>query len=151
MSKVKFSVDGQHFDSDTSELTVSAVLERAGKTPGQSLLESEDAEYRNPDDEIKIRDGDRFKTRTLDGAHAGETSIRYEVNGETRTTADQTLTVEEILRAAGPAASIDVANVNEYYLESISDGRKYERPDERVAINDGDRFLALYRGRTPVA
>lgn len=151
MSKVKFSVDGQDFDSDTSELTVSAVLERAGKTQGQSLLKLDGAEFRNPDEEIKIRDGDRFKTKALDGAHAGETSIRYEVNGETRTTAGQTLTVEEILRNAGRAASIDVANVNDYYLESIADGRKYERLDVAVAINEGDRFLAIHRGRTPVA
>ena len=59
--------------------------------------------------------------------------------------------MEWILRRAGAGAGIDVADLGNYYLERVSDGAEYRNPSEVVTIADGDRFLAVYAGRTPVA
>ncbi len=77
--------------------------------------------------------------------------IRYEVNGERQRTEEPRLTVERILRQAGSAAGIDVADIGNYYLERVSDGAEYRNLSDVVTIEDGDRFLAVYAGRTPVA
>ena len=77
--------------------------------------------------------------------------IRYEVNGERQRTEEPRLTLERILRQAGAAAGIDVADIGSYYLERVSDGKEYRNPSEVVTIKDGDRFLAVYAGKTPVA
>ena len=77
--------------------------------------------------------------------------IHYKVNGEELTTTDATLTVEIILTDAGDAASVDTSQLDSYTLENIADGRKYENPTDKVCVEDGDQFLAIYRGRTPVA
>ena len=143
MSKVTYSVDGKDFHTDTPETAVSNVLERAGKAPDTHCLILKDAEYLDPDRKIKIRDGDRFETKVWD--------IHYKVNGEEQTTEHCTLTVEKILRNAGRAASIDVAQIGDYYLESIDDGRKYENLADQVTIKQEEQFLALHRGKTPVA
>ena len=80
-----------------------------------------------------------------------EGSIRYEVNGEHQRTEGPSLTVEQILRSVGVAAGIDVADIGSYYLERVSDGKEYRDLSEVVRIDDGDRFLAVYAGKTPVA
>ena len=77
--------------------------------------------------------------------------IRYEVNGERQRTEEQPLTVERILRKAGAAAGLDVADIGNYYLERVSDGTEYRNLSDSVTIEDGDRFLAVYAGKTPVA
>ena len=77
--------------------------------------------------------------------------VRYEVNGESQRTEHPRLTVERILRQAGSAAGIDVGDIDNYYLERVSDGTEYRNLSDVVTIEDGDRFLAVYAGRTPVA
>ena len=77
--------------------------------------------------------------------------IIYKVNGEQQTTADATLSVEQILRAAGEAASIDLQQLNSYILESIRTGRKYKSLGDTVEILNDDEFLAIHAGATPVA
>ncbi len=151
MSKITYFVDGKDFYTDTPEMTVSEVLERAGRPSDQFYLILKDAEYSNPDQKIEIRDGDRFETKIRDRSLPVEQNIHYKVNGENQTTEHRTLTVEQILRNAGRAASIDVAQISDYYLESIDDGRKYENAADQVTIKQGEQFLALHRGRTPVA
>ena len=151
MSKITYFVNKRAFDTDTPELTVSDVLERAGESPDQFYLVLKDIEYRDPGQKIEIHDGDRFQTKPRDRTHPVEKIIHYKVNGEEQTTEYDTLTVEQILRNAGRGASIDVTQINDYYLESINDGRKYENLAERVTLKDGAQFLAIHRGKTPVA
>lgn len=78
-------------------------------------------------------------------------TIHYLVNGERQRAEKDILTVEEILRHAGSAAGIDVNDLDNYYLESISDERQYRNLADEVKLEDGDQFLAVYSGRTPVA
>ncbi len=77
--------------------------------------------------------------------------IHYQVNGEPQTTDHKTLTVKEILENAGAAASIDVKELDKYILEDLESGKKYEGLHDPVEIKDGDKFVAIYAGRTPVA
>ena len=151
MGKITYFVDGRAFETVTPELTVSDVLDGAGKPPKQFYLVHKDVEYHDPEKKIRIHDGDHFESRLRGHKPPEDKVIHYKVNGERQTTRHYTLTVEQILRNAGRAASIDVAQINDYYLESIDDGRKYESLTDRVAIREGNQFLALHRGKTPVA
>ena len=74
----------------------------------------------------------------------------YEVQGEPQET-DHEMTVKEILEKAGPKASIDVNELDKYILEDMTTGKKYENLQDPVKINEGDKFIANYRGKTPVA
>ena len=78
-------------------------------------------------------------------------SVKYQVNGEQQSSRQSVLTMEEILQRAGASAGIDTANLGSYYLERLRDGQRYEQLEEKVNLRDGDRFLAVYSGRTPVA
>ena len=77
--------------------------------------------------------------------------VHYKVNGEEQTTTERTLTVEAILRSAGAAASIDVKQLDSYFLENIAGGAKYENITDVVPVTDGDQFIAIHVGKTPVA
>ena len=94
-------------------------------------------------------------SRRPDGDDEGvpdrERSVDFEVNGEEQSSRQQTLTVEEILRRAGASAGIDITDLGSYYLERIRDDQKFEQLSDTVDIRQGDRFLAVYSGRTPVA
>ncbi len=59
--------------------------------------------------------------------------------------------METVLRKAGASASIAVEEINNYFLENIKDGRKYENPSDRVEVHEGDEFVAIHAGKTPVA
>ena len=61
------------------------------------------------------------------------------------------MTVEEILRRAGTDAAIDVDDLESYYLDNVHTGVRYESLSDEVPVADGDQFLALHAGRTPVA
>lgn len=77
--------------------------------------------------------------------------IHYLVNGERQRTEREALTAEEILRHAGASAGIDVNDLDDYYLECVADDRRYRNLADEVRLKDGDQFLAVYSGRTPVA
>ena len=151
MSKITFFVDEREFVTDTPERTVVDLLERAGYAPEKHYLVRKGTEYRDPKAVLEVREGDHFETKVRDRNPRFPQRIHYKVNGEEQTTKYGTLTVEVILRNAGREASIDLAQINDYYLESIDDGRKYESLTDRVAIKEGEQFLALHRGKTPVA
>ena len=89
------------------------------------------------------KEGDRLPDR--------DRIIHYRVNGERQRTEEKTLTVEEILRRAGAPAGIDTSSIGSYYLESLRDSHKFKDLADAVTIEDGDQFLAVYSGRTPVA
>ena len=80
-----------------------------------------------------------------------EKGIHYQVNGEPQTTDRKTLTVKEILENAGAAASIDLKELDQYILEDLQPGKKYEHLHDPVEVKDGDKFVAIYAGKTPVA
>lgn len=145
---LEYFVDGKPFSIAKPELTVTEILARAEVSIRQSYLASADGtEYRDPDKTIKIRSGDRFETKK----RTGTTAATYAVNGETQTTERSSLALETILKNAGAAASIDVTQIGDYFLENLVDGGKYENLSDQVAIRDGDKFLAVHIGRTPVA
>ncbi|MYB34849.1 MAG: hypothetical protein F4X92_06965 [Gammaproteobacteria bacterium] len=77
--------------------------------------------------------------------------IHYRVNGEQQTTTDSTLSVEQILRSAGKTASIELQQLDSYILENIKTGNKCESLTDMVNILNGDEFLAVHSGATPVA
>ena len=148
---IDFFVDDKPFTTQKPELTVSDVLAlRDVPTDLFFLLSENGTEHRDPDEIVQIHQGDRFATRKRDDARPGAVR-RYTVNGEAQATERDRLTVEQILIKAGAAASIDVAELASYFLENVADGRKYENLADYVDINNGDHFLAVHVGRTPVA
>ena len=152
-SKNQFFIDGKPCRLERSSQTVRSLLPLAGISAENAVLVSEDGvEHRDPDESIEVQPGDRFTTITLAGSGkpAGKT-VRYAVNGEENVTAINPIAVEKILRRAGAGAAIDVDDIGSYYLENAEDGRRYESLDAPVTIADGDRFLAIHAGSTPVA
>ena len=148
---IDYFVDDKPFTTRKPELTVSDVLALRGVPVDVFFLLSQDGtEYRDPDGIVHIHEGDRFTTRKRDDARPS-TTIHYTVNGEAQTTERGRLTVEQILRQAGAAASIDVSDIANYFLESVADGRKYEDLADYIDLKNGDQFLAVHVGRTPVA
>ena len=85
------------------------------------------------------------EARPIDGV------IRYEVNGEALETGIRRLSLEEILHRAGAPAGVDVSQIDSYFLENAADGRRYENLADLIVLEDGDRFLAIHVGKTPVA
>ena len=106
---------------------------------GEAAAERVDSEWRPPEP----RHGERDP-----GGHA---VIHYTVNGERQRTEKSVLTVEEILRHAGAGAGIDVNRLGDYYLETVNDDREYRNLTDQIRLHDGNQFLAIYSGRTPVA
>ena len=148
---IDYFVDDKPFTTRKPELAVSDVLARRGVSVDRFFLLSEDGtEYRDPDEAVHIHEGDRFATRKREDARLGAVN-HYTVNGEDQATEVGRLTVEQILRRAGVAASIDVAEIASYFLENVADGRKYENLADYVDVKNGDQFLAVHVGRTAVA
>ena len=152
-SDSQFFIDGKPYKLEHSPEKVSRLLQLAGTSAEKAILVSEDGvEHRDPDELMEVRPGEHLTTREVNGSEkpAGKT-VRYTVNGEENVTDVNPLSVEAILRRAGAGAAIDVDDVGSYYLENTADGRKYENPDDPVTISDGDKFLAIHVGSTPVA
>ena len=145
-SDSQFFIDGKPYKLEQNPEKVSRLLQLAGTSAEKAILVSEDGvEHRDPDELIEVRPGEHFTTRAL------EKTIRYAVNGEENVTDVNPLSVKVILSRAGAGAAIDVNDIGSYYLENIADGRKYENLDDLVTILDGDKFLAIHAGSTPVA
>ena len=153
-SDAQFFIDNKPYKLEQSPEKVSTLLHLAGTSTDDAFLVSEDGiEHANPDELIKIAPGDHFKTRKRDdsGDKPTDKPIRYSVNGEPNTTFENPLSLESILRNAGAGAAIDVADLGNYYLENTADGRKYENLNDSITLSDGDNFLAIHVGSTPVA
>ena len=152
-SDSQFFIDDKSYELERSPEKVAWLLQRAGTSSEHAVLVSEDGvEHDNPDELIDIRPGDHFKTRKRDSSEKPlEKPIRYTVNGEVNSTLVNPLTLEVILRSAGAGAAIDLNDLSKYYLENTADGHKYENLDDLVTISDGDNFLAIHVGSTPVA
>ena len=143
----QFFINGKPYKLEHNPEKVSRLLQLAGTSTEKAILVSEDGvEHRDPDELIEVRPGEHFTTRDLE-----KKTIRYTVNGEENVTDVNPLSVEVILRRAGAGAAIDVNDIGSYYLENTADGRKYEKLEDLVTISDGDIFLAIHAGSTPVA
>ena len=149
----QFFIDGKPYKLEHSPEKVSTLLHLAGTSASEAILVSEDGiEHGNPDELIDIAPGDQFRTKKRDDSQKPvDKPIRYTVNGEENTTIENPLSLESILRNAGAGAAIDVSDLQSYYLENTADGRKYENLDDLVTISDGDNFVAIHVGSTPVA
>lgn len=149
----QFFIDGKPYKLEQSPEKVSALLSLAGTSANDALLVSKDGiEHGDPDELIEIAPGDHFTTKKRDGSEKPiDKPIHYFVNGERNTTFENPLSLGFILRNAGAGAAIDVADLGNYYLENTADGRKYENLDDLVTLSDGDNFLAVHVGSTPVA
>lgn len=140
---ISFFIDEKRYEIKESPQKLSILLQLAGKPVEDTYLVSEDGiEYVNPSELIDVVKGDQFKTRKR---------LYYTVNGEKNTTINNPLSLRYILKNAGAGAAIDINDLDSYYLENTVDGRKYENLDGLVTIVDGDNFLAIHVGSTPVA
>lgn len=78
--------------------------------------------------------------------------IHYKVNGEDLTTNKNPLTVREILEKAGSAAGVYKDEIDYYFLEEMRGNEKrYKNSSDLVTVKEGDHFLAIHVGKTPVA
>ena len=151
MRKIVFEINGIRLTTESAVLTVRELLEQISVSPDHFYLERAGTEFREPDERVELQDGDKFTTKRRTETPPVEEKIHYRVNGEEQTTPHNRLTVEQILRNAGRNASIDVSQIDDYFLQRIEDDRKYETTSDVVDIHEGDQFLAVHRGRTPVA
>lgn len=149
----QFFIDDKPYKLEHSPEKVSTLLHLAGTSVSEAILVSEDGtQHGNPDEFIAIAPGDQFWTKKRDHSQKPVNKpIRYTVNGEESTTFENPLSLETILRNAGAGAAIDVTDLQSYYLENTADGRKYQNLDDLVTISDGDNFVAIHVGSTPVA
>ena len=152
-SDEQFYIDNKPYKFERSPEKVSTLLHMARTSADDAFLVSKDGiEHGNPDELIEIAPGDHFTTRKHNEIQKPvDKPIRYNVNGEQNTTLENPLSLKTILRNAGIKASIDINCLDSYYLENTVDGRKYEKPDDLVTLSDGDNFLAIHAGSTPVA
>ena len=148
-----FYIDDKPYPLEDSPVKLSTLLVLAGTSTDEALLVAPDGlEYREPDELVHIAPGAHFTTKKRDGDRKPhEKPIRYTVNGEPNTTVENPISVDTILRNAGAGAAIDIADLDSYFLENTSDGHKYESLGDFVTISDGDNFLAIHVGSTPVA
>ena len=77
--------------------------------------------------------------------------IDYQVNGEIFQTTKEILTVREIMESAGAKAGINIQDLDNYYLTDLDKNIKYDDLNKEVKLYEGIKFLATYKGKTPVA
>ena len=151
---IEYFIDDKPYPTRKVTQSVANILAIAGLSPDQFFLLSQDGiKHLDPEQHIEIHSGDRFTTekRDRDTKPPFAKVIHYKVNGEQQTTTDATLSVEQILRVAGKAASIDLNQLNSYILENIKTGQKYQNLADIADISNDDEFLAVHSGATPVA
>ena len=151
---IEFFINDKPYSTRKVSQSVADILAIAGLSSDQFFLISQDGtKHLDPKQNIDIHSGDHFTTekRDRDSKPPFAKEIHYKVNGEQQTTTDATLSVEQILRAAGKAASIDLNQLNSYILENIKTGKKYQNLADIVDISNDDEFLAVHSGATPVA
>ena len=148
-----FYIDDKPYPLDHSSVKVSALLDLADTSSDDTLLVAPNGlECGEPGDLVDIAPNAHFTTKKRDiDPEPIEKPICYTVNGESNTTVENPVSVRTILEGAGAGAAIDVADLGSYFLENTVDRRKYESVDDLVTISEGDNFLAIHVGSTPVA
>lgn len=150
---IRFTINGQKFESPEERVSVEWLLKRVGSTPKDTELVREDSgeTWSDPSAEVELRERDKFEGRPLQDPPPPKARIHFRVNGEALVTTKTALTLEEILRLAGADAAIDLDELESYYLDNLGTDEMYENLGDEVPIVDGDEFVALYAGKTPVA
>ena len=150
---IRFTINGQGFESPRGRVSVEWLLKQVGLGPGDTELvrQATGEEWTDPAAHVELHDGDRFEVKRRGDKPPPDARIRYTVNGEPQATTRTPLTVEEILRRAGTDAAIDLDQLESYYLDNVRTAQRYENLGDEVPIVDGDQFMALYAGPTPVA
>ena len=77
--------------------------------------------------------------------------INFQVNGEIFPTTKEIPTVRKIMEEAGAKAGINVQDLDNYYLTDLEKNIKHEDLNEEIKLYEGIKFLATYKGKTPVA
>ena len=75
----------------------------------------------------------------------------FEVNGEIFISNKERLTVKEILEIAGGEAGVNPQDLDNYYLTDLDKDEKYEDLSKEIRLYVEIKFLATYKGKTPVA
>ena len=150
--KIEFFLDGSPVTVVSGRQSVRDLLKMTDKVVGGDyIVTREGIEYVGPDQFVEVRPGDKIETlRKPDRPTISPGEIRYQVNGEIQIATENQLSVAEIMRRAGASAAIDVDDLDSYLLEHV-DGTKYDRSADSVTIIEGDEFLVIHRGATPVA
>ena len=150
---IRFTINGQGFESPRGRVSVEWLLKQVGLGPGDTELvrEATGEKWTDPAAHVELHDGDRFEVERRGDKPPPEARIRYTVNGEAQVTTRTPLTVEEILRRAGTDAAVDLDQLDSYYLDNVRTAQRYENLGDEVPIIDGDQFVALYGGPAPVA
>lgn len=74
-----------------------------------------------------------------------EKSTTYYVNDVLQTTHEKKLTVGTILTNA------NFIPVSDYNLVRKNGNKTFTDPDEEIPIHDGEKFVAVFKGTTPVS
>ncbi len=150
---IHFTINGQNFESSRKRVSVEWLLKQIGWRPKDAELVREDTgeTWFDPSAEVELREGDKFEVKPRRDPPPPESRIHYTVNGEPQVTTKTPITLEEILRHAGADAAIDLNQLESYYLDNVRTAERYENLVDEVPIVDGDEFVALYAGPTPVA
>ena len=149
-----FYIDGKQQTLVQESESVAQLLQRANVSCEQaSLVTSDGVEHSSPQEMIAIASGSQFTTRAHEDSsgHVVSRPNQFKVNGEVCYTSDSALTVRMILQSAGANAGIDQTDLGHYFLQRLNDETKFENLDDQVTISDGDEFLAIHTGDTPVA
>ena len=150
---IHFTINGQEIESPQKRVSVEWLLKQIGWSPKDAELVREDTgeTWSDPSAEVELREGDKFEAKPRRDPLPPESKIHYTVNGEPQVTEKTPLAVEVILRHAGAGAAIDLKQLENYYLDNVRTAARYENLSDEVPIVDGDEFVALYAGPTPVA
>ncbi|MCY4232386.1 MAG: hypothetical protein OXE59_01375 [Bacteroidetes bacterium] len=155
MDKKDFiQIDGQQHAVEPGYHKPLKLLQLAGKSGDDlALVLADGHECLDPNEPIAVESGDQFTTteRNTSSHTPIKNRVCYTVNGETATTDKNPLTLEEVLANAGPGAAIDTNDLGSYYIENLSDRQRYNSLNCSITIKEGDNFLAIHVGRTPVA
>ena len=150
--EIKYTINGKEFTTPISKRKVADLLSEVNLTAQEFILISPDkTEHGDPDELISIHNGEAFTTKPKDKGSKDGQVIRYKVNGEELKTTNSQMTVEEILKAAGKPASVDVNDLPSYFLQDLKSEQKYENLTDVVSISEGSQYLAVYRGKVSVA
>ena len=151
MSEIHIKVDGQEKSWPDASITPKDILKLGEKNEPYSNYtiyknQSEKiwaGEKEGLNEAINIKDGDKLQITPN-----GEGEIYYTVNGEEQeplSTGNNKLTVSQILQAA------KFTPVEKFRLFNVKEETSYSDPNEEIVVDDGDEFLALASGPTPVA
>ena len=148
-----FYIDGKPYKFEHPRLKVSELLELAGAPKDYVTVVADDGtKYRDLDEYVNIAPGSKFEIEVFEEPlEPTKTVVHFKVNGEHLLTDRNPISLETIFLMAGVKAAIDVNDLQSYYLENTADGRKYDDLQAQVTIVEGDNFLAIHAGSTPVA